>query len=1473
MKKLLTLSIVQLIAITMVFPQPSNRIMLLSGALQPEANLESFIHEQLPSAAEQVDGYYYRLIQFNNIPSEQLRQTLLTNGIILGDYIPYKTFMAAIPAQLDKNRMRQFDIRAVVALQPLQKVSKLLMGDVPEYARLSNGKVQLRIQYQANISSDHAVQLALAIGKVEGVTAINRILSLTADGAAIQKIASLPWVYFIEPIAPPSTPDDTRGRSLHRSNVINTELSAGRKYNGNGTAAALADDGYVGPHIDFQGRITNYSSSNPGGTHGDMTGGILAGAGNLDPRMTGMATGTQLHVFDITNYTQIVDAVTHNATIGTTVSSTSYSQGCNEYTSDSQFGDQTTRDNPQLLFVFSAGNNAASNCNYGAGAGWGNITGGYKVGKNVIAVANLDALEVRDNTSSRGPAPDGRIKPDISANGRDQNSTNTNNTYQVGGGTSAACPGIAGISLQLTHAYKELTGEINAPTALLKGCLLNSAEDIGNPGPDYTFGFGRVNALRAVQTLEDNRYLIDSITQGVTNTHTITVPANVAELRVMVYWHDQGGTPLASVSLVNDLDVTVTDPSSTNWEPWILDPTPTVAALTSNATRGADHLNNVEQVTIPNPSAGTYSVTVNGFAVPFGPQQYYLVYEFRYDEAQVLYPMGGEGFVPGEKEIIRWDGLRTGAAYELKYSVNNGSTWTTIASNIAANVQQYEWTVPSTVTGDALIRVEKGSLTDESEKFSIIGLPSGITVDWACPDSLRLIWNAVAGAASYEISMLGTEYMDSIGTSLTNSFIVTGLNNVSNSYWFSVRAVNANGNKGRRANAVYKAAGVSNCPMQYDVEVKQIISPVSGNIPGCMGSNPTDIKIKVENRGINPVSNIPVSYQINGGSIVTDTITGTLTSNQSIDFTFPIQAMLNLSGTNTVVAWTDYPGDMNIYNDTLSHNTNFIGGVPASIPVLEDFQSFTNCSVSTNCGSTVCNLGNGWINANNGSEDDIDWRVNSGGTASSNTGPDFDHTLGTASGKYIYLEASGSCDFKTAILTSPCIDLSAAQSPVLSYWYHMYGANMGSLEVDIMANGIWNNNIVPTVSGNQGNQWIQGTVNLTQFIGQNIVVRFRGSTGNGYEGDMALDDINIYENSGAPSAVFTSDLTLACIGKVVEFTDLSSGNPSSWLWSFNPATITFVNATSNTSQNPQVIFNAAGTYDVTLKVTNSFGSDSVTLTNVIVINNPQAIPVTEDFQSGVFPPASWSIVNPGVTYTWEEIQNITGATGTTTSASYVHNYLNSAVGTMQMLQTPEINLTSALAPFLTFDIAYARFSATYHDSLRIDVSTDCGENWITGIYLKGDLTLATTTDQNIDWTPSSASQWRKDSVDLLSYSGNNIVLRFVNINGYGNNLFLDNINIFDPTAVQQISSFGSVSIIPNPSTGIFYLKADLNKISSSEGKLIVFDGSGRLIYNAAAGFTAGMNSIVIDLSRFDSGYYILRFELGNEVLHFKLILK
>ena len=261
----------------------------------------------------------------------------------------------------------------------------------------------------------------------------------------------------------------------------------------------------------------------------------MAGAGNLDPKMRGMASGSNLYVVNYqSNFldSQTVSLITSG---DVQITNSSYSNGCNGgYTSITQTVDNQTKDIPTLLHVFSAGNSNNNNCGYGAGNQWGNITGGHKQGKNVIATANVYFDGSLVGSSSRGPAHDGRIKPDIAANGQNQNSTNENNTYQSFGGTSGAAPGIAGISAQLYEVYSDANSGALPQSALIKAAMLNTANEAGNIGPDYKFGWGIVNGLRAGLLLEDERYLSDISTQGTSNNHTINIPAGTTQARFMV---------------------------------------------------------------------------------------------------------------------------------------------------------------------------------------------------------------------------------------------------------------------------------------------------------------------------------------------------------------------------------------------------------------------------------------------------------------------------------------------------------------------------------------------------------------------------------------------------------------------------------------------------------------------------------------------------------------------------------------------------------------------------------------------------------------------------------------------------------------------------------------------------------------------------------------------------------------------------
>lgn len=167
---------------------------------------------------------------------------------------------------------------------------------------------------------------------------------------------------------------------------------------------------------------------------------------------------------------------------------------------------------------------------------------------------------------------------------------------------------------------------------------------------------------------------------------------------------------------------------------------------------------------------------------------------------------------------------------------------------------------------------------------------------------------------------------------------------------------------------------------------------------------------------------------------------------------------------------------------------------------------------------------NGWTQATNGSEDDIDWTVRSGATPSSGTGP----SEAYQENNYIYIEASGSnYPEKEAIIISPCFDIHSTALPSVEFAYHMLGNWMGelNLEVSVGNSNIWTN--IWNRTGNQSADWINESVDLSAYKGDNIRLRFRGITGppsGGWQSDIALDHITVY---GGPSSS-----TDSCDGRV-----------------------------------------------------------------------------------------------------------------------------------------------------------------------------------------------------------------------------------------------------------------------------------------------------------------------------------------------------
>ena len=948
---------------------------------------------------------HYQWVQFDGIPNDEWRSELEAAGIEFLEYIPRHCYLLAIPAGSDIANLFAKGARSMQLMDLPTKIDMRIMNnDIPDYAFVENN-IRLKLMSMPGVSLDDVQDQLSNLGGLNLQRPNHkRFIFLEAEIEDAKTMAMLPWVRYVELMDPDGVPESVEGRSMQRGNLIDNHLTmGGLSYNGDNIKILVRDDGDVGPHIDFQGRLWNDPNNNSSGSHGDGVAGVWAAAGNLDPTITTSASAADVYVIDYLS-TFLDNTLTLHQDTGVVITNSSYSNGCNAgYTTTTVTVDEMVFENETLLHMFSAGNSNGSNCGYGAGNQWGNVTGGHKQGKNVIAVANLDRFGDLVSSSSRGPAHDGRVKPDLAGHGAGQISTSANNNYQSFGGTSAAAPSTAGNIAQLYHVYEDLIGS-TPPSALIKAVALNSARDLGNAGPDYKYGWGLIDAGKAYETLANNQYFSGTVGQGETNAHDIVLSGGNGQVKIMVYWADDAASPSSSIALINDIDMTVTNPNSTTFLPLVLDETPDPVTLDLPALAGEDHLNNMEQVTLFSPAAGTYTLDVTGFDMPNGPREYFVVYSYVPLGVKVTYPLGGEKIQEGALERIHWDAYRNTHPFDVEYSLNNGISWNTIELGVDPTHRSLDWNVPSdVVSGECLVRVSRQiEVSTSQELFSIHTVPTDICIVDVGIDSALVSWSGIPGATDYNVYKLGNENMDLVGTTTGTSFVVDGFD-VAEEQWFSV-SVNSGSAKGQRAIATSYQFGAS-----------------AGSCIGC---------------------------------------------SETVD-----------------------------------------------LPFTEGFESGFGDFCNSSC-------------------DLFDWETNSGPTDSDDTGPSsaFEGT------EYIYIEASGSNNpDKSANIVSPCINLTSCTSAFLKFNYHMYGADMGSLKVQISEDqGLTWGNALFEISGDQGDNWFEEEIDLAAYCGSTISFRFAAVTGDGFESDIAIDNIIVDGEAGCldplnlqTSVIGSNDATVA----------------------------------------------------------------------------------------------------------------------------------------------------------------------------------------------------------------------------------------------------------------------------------------------------------------------------------------------------------
>lgn len=1135
---------------------------------------------------ELVNGYYIRFIQCTQIPTARERAGLEAVGVQFISYLQFGAYLVALPRFFDLKALNALHVRSVVPVKPEWKMARTLKeepyGDWAVHGNMVDIDIQLYPQVRIAEGADWLRQAGYIVLE-EGNQ--NGFLRLRVAKDKIADVAALPQIRYLELLPPPGAPEDTGGRALHRVGLVDSEYASGLHYDGEGVTTLVRDDGPIGPHVDFKGRLDNLDTkSQPGDiNHGDWVGGCIGAAGNIDPAARGFAAGAK--IFAIPYKADFQDATMPlHFSKNVTITNSSYSNGCNAgYTLASQTVDQQLFDNPTLIHVFSGGNSNGSNCGYGAGNQWGNITGGHKMSKNSIAVANINAIGELHNTSSRGPAYDGRLKPEISAHGTDVFMTQPDNTYSINLGTSFSAPHVAGGFAQLTQAYKELHNGDQPETGLLKAALMNTANDLGNAGPDFKFGFGYMNVYRALNLLQKNNHVKGSVDQNGESIHNLQVLNGTRQLRVMVYWLDPPASENAGRALINDLDLTVVSPDSSINLPWTLNPTPTATALDTPAGKGRDSLNNFEQVVIDMPAAGSYQLKVKGFEVPMGPQAYTIVWEMLNDDIKLTYPAGGEGFTAGEKVRIQWDAYGTASNFTLRYSPNNGITWNPLIT-LSGEKREFDWTLPNIENGEMRLLIIRGSKRDTTDfPFSIAPVPENLKVEKVCPDSMTVSWTAAYDTLNSDVFLLGSKYMEIVGTTDTN-FLTFPIQNAGADQWISVRASHPNGLAGRRAVAINWPGELLNCPQQFDIGVRKILAPNGDQVIGCGPTNKS-VTVRLLNEGSDPISGATINYQLNGDPPVSESLPD-IPAAGSLEYTFQTDLTVSQNGTANLKIWSSFGPDVALFNDTL-FSTFSATTVPATAFFGEDFESSQFPSY-------------GWSVHN--PDDDITWKR----TSIPVTGADGQPTYAAVMECTNYQD-QGQKDYLYLVP----IDLDSLPNPGITFdlAHANYDANYSDLlRVEVFAD--CDLNATPVVLWSKSGpalattgattafftpdspaDWRKEFVSLKNFAGKSIVLRF--TCVNDWGNNIYLDNINLTEFQLPTASIIPSTNSL-CQLDTIEWSAVLNNIPNvtySWLFGSN--------AQPGTATGPgphKVRYLTAGSKNVRLITANTFGADTAKLT-------------------------------------------------------------------------------------------------------------------------------------------------------------------------------------------------------------------------------------------------------------------------------------
>ena len=817
MNRLLLLLIIQLVFASVSFAEVDYSLLFKNGVFVPRENKGLLIEEEQGKVKRNTT--LFAGIQFYAIPTLEQQKALKSMGVKLGGYMKNKAYTAVIP-QDALEELKHFGVRSIFGIDNKYKIDSRLGG----YGE--NGE-EITVWVQVFEGFDFEEAHNLVREKDFEITFGHenfRQFEVKLHSSRLQQLSSIPCVIWIEPTPPENISFNLPGVRSHRANVLQSTIMGQRGLTGKGVFVGEWDGAGVGNHIDYNNRLTNIDPfvSGGNGNHSTHVCGTFAGAGNRNPFAKGMAPEVRIFAWDfIGNITMEMDTgivkypfvITQNSYGYNPAGDPCVSRGT--YDINSYGIDVLVNTHPHLLHVFANGNSRGNNCVAG---GFRTVGSGYQSAKNVLTVGAVTGEDVNSTFSSYGPTIDGRIKPDVTAVGVDVYSTFPNDNYQGGyNGTSMACPGVSGTSALLYEHFRNLNSGQNPFFHTLKAALCNTARDLGNKGPDFSYGYGRIDGDKAAEVLENNLYLVDSLSQGDTLIKKITIGpgSNTKEMKIFLCWQDVPALSSVGTTLVNNLDLVVIDPLGNIIRPLV----PNFNVPTSVAIQRIDTLNTNEQIVIENPIQGEYTVLVVGTEVPAGTPTFTLTWWETEPFIRLSYPFGGETWLPpsaaASAQRIAWDAYGMSGNFSIEFSADSGATWQILVNNLDINNRFWNWQTASDTlnTNKAFIKITAtGSSGFESQNivpFTILnnpqlGGPDAVT----CSERITLTWKPNSIYESYNVHQLVNGEMQIVGNTSDSFFVVRDLVDFERN-WFALSGIANGGYESPRSLARLHVAGGS----------------------------------------------------------------------------------------------------------------------------------------------------------------------------------------------------------------------------------------------------------------------------------------------------------------------------------------------------------------------------------------------------------------------------------------------------------------------------------------------------------------------------------------------------------------------------------------------------------------------------------------------------------------------------------------